>query len=80
MSLNAAAASGRGPRFVSLPVIALSAGVSASTRAGSPDVSMMPVDSSAFCGPMKTGACRKATPRSSQRFARADVPVADVVV
>ena len=66
--------------MTSLPVILPSSGCSASKRARSPEASITPVDSSAFCGAMKTGACWKATPRSAQRCARAAVPLGDVVV
>src|SRR5438270_927051 len=37
---------------------------------------MMPVDSRAFCGPMNTGACWNAMPRSAQHAARALVRIA----
>ena len=40
---------------------------------------MRPVDSSAFCGPMNTGACRYVMPRSRQRAVRASAPAVDVV-
>ena len=60
ISLKHAAASLRSPRSTSLPVIGASSGVAAATRARSPDTSIRPVDSSAFCGPMNTGACRYA--------------------
>jgi hypothetical protein len=79
-SLNAAAPSGRGPSSTSLPVIAASTGLSSAIRAGSPDTSITPVESSAFCGPMNTGAWRNAMPRSCQRAARSAVPLAAVVV
>ena len=58
ISLNAAAASTRGPSSTSLPVIGASSGRARSITAASPETSMRPVDSSAFCGPMNTGACR----------------------
>ena len=55
-SLNAAAASGRSPRSTSLPVIAASGSWSGTTTSRAPEISMTPVASRAFCGPMNTGA------------------------
>jgi hypothetical protein len=54
-SFIAAAASTRSPRSSSLPVIGASSGVTRATRSRSPDTSMSPVPSRAFCGPMNTG-------------------------
>jgi len=77
ISLKHAAASTRSPRSTSLPVIGASSGVAAATRARSPDTSMSPVESRAFCGPMNTGACRYAT---SVRAVRASAPAVEVVL
>jgi hypothetical protein len=79
-SLKAAARSGSAPRYSSLPVIFASAGSSCSKRTRSPDANITPLLSSAFFGPMNTGACWNATPRSAQRAARAFVPAGEVVV
>ena len=44
-----------------------------------PATSITPVESSAFCGAMKTGACRNRTPRSASRCARSAVGSGAVV-
>src|SRR5208282_1505327 len=63
------------PRFITLPVIFCSSGMTAAHLSGSPEISIIPVPASALAGVMKTGAWRKTLPRAAQRAARSAVGV-----